>query len=184
MFDKNWFSASSRIFLVYFSPNIFAIGRHQSSWLHEINHNLITLKTHISCRVIQIASFLHKFKVSFLLHNQMFFLNEPHFFDHFMSFWNERSIILYFVLSVWEGSCSTILISKIKVHSHYCVCVKRITLCNCLCSSSPSSSRFSASAIWNIGEFGAKSYFTDHQRANTIHCFTDSVPVLKIYNCY
>ena len=66
----------------------------------------------------------------------------------------------------------------------FCVCLKRITLCNCLCSSPSSLSRFSASAIRNIGEFGAKSYFTDHQRANTIHCFTDSVPVLKIYNCY
>ena len=33
-------------------------------------------------------------------------------------------------------------------------------------------------------EFGAKSYFTDYQRANTINGFADSVPVLKIYNCY
>ena len=66
----------------------------------------------------------------------------------------------------------------------YCACVKRITLYNCLCSSSSSSSCFLASAIRNIGEFGTKSYFTDHQRANTIHGFTDSVPVYKIYNCY
>ena len=47
----------------------------------------------------------------------------------------------------------------------YCVCVKRITLCNCLCSSSS----FSASIIWNIWEFRAKNYFTNHQTANTIH---------------
>ena len=45
---------------------------------------------------------------------------------------------------------------------HCTVCVKRITLCNFLCSSS---SCFSGSVIRNIGE---KSYFTDHQTANTI----------------
>ena len=33
---------------------------------------------------------------------------------------------------------------------YFCVCVKRITLCNCLCSSSPSSCEF-ASVIRNIG---------------------------------
>ena len=48
-----------------------------------------------------------------------------------------------------------------------CVCVKRITLCNCLCSSSLSSRNF-ASVIRNIGKFGAKNYFTDHKTANTI----------------
>ena len=58
----------------------------------------------------------------------------------------------------------------------FCVCVKRITLCNCLCSSS---SCFSASVIRNIVEFGAKSYFTDHWTANTIHGFRDLVPALK-----
>ena len=63
----------------------------------------------------------------------------------------------------------------------FSVCAKRITLCNCLCSSSCC---FSASVIRNIGEFGAKNYFTDHQTANTIHCFRHSVPVLKIYDCY
>ena len=63
----------------------------------------------------------------------------------------------------------------------YCVCVKRITLCNCLCSSS---SCFSASIIPNIREFGAKNYFTDQQTANTIHNFRDSVPVLNMYHCY
>ena len=41
-----------------------------------------------------------------------------------------------------------------------CVCVKCITLCNYLCSSSSSPfSRFSANLIQNIGEFGAKKYF-------------------------
>ena len=70
----------------------------------------------------------------------------------------------------------------------YCVCVKRITLCNCLCSSSPfslsPSSRDCASVIRNIGKFGAKNYFTDHRTANTIYHFSDSVPVLKIHDCY
>ena len=65
----------------------------------------------------------------------------------------------------------------------YCVCVKRITLCNCLRSSSPSSRDF-ASVIRNIGKFGAKNYFTDHRTANTIYGFRDSVPVLKIHDCY
>ena len=64
----------------------------------------------------------------------------------------------------------------------HCVCVKRITLCNCLCSSS--SSRFSVSLIRNIEEFGAKNYFTDHQKADTIHDFSDSFPVLKIQGYY
>ena len=49
----------------------------------------------------------------------------------------------------------------------FCVCVKRKTLCNCLCSSSCDS----ASLIQNIGEFGAKKYFTDHRTANTIQSF-------------
>ena len=55
-----------------------------------------------------------------------------------------------------------------------------VCLSNCLCSSS---SCFSASVTQNIGKFGTKSYFTDHQRANTINSFTDLVPVLKTYNC-
>ena len=50
--------------------------------------------------------------------------------------------------------------------------------------SSSCSSCFSASVIKNIGEFVEKNYFTDNQTANTIHCFRDSVPVLKTYNCY
>ena len=45
---------------------------------------------------------------------------------------------------------------------YYCACVKRITLCNCLSSSSPSSCNF-ARAIRNIGKFGAKNCFTDEQ---------------------
>ena len=95
-----------------------------------------------------------------------------------------------FGMSIWRSERATQpgtifpCCHSISIFLVCCVCVKGITLCNCLCSSPSSPSRFSASAIRNIGEFGAKSYFTDHQRANTIHCFTDSVPVLKIYNCY
>ena len=51
----------------------------------------------------------------------------------------------------------------------YCVCVKRITLWNCLCSSP--FSHFSANLIPNIKEFGAKKDFTDHQTAITIPFF-------------
>ena len=36
----------------------------------------------------------------------------------------------------------------------------------------------------NIGKFEAKNYFTDHRTANTIYGFRDSVPVLKIRDCY
>ena len=63
----------------------------------------------------------------------------------------------------------------------HCVCVKRKLLWNWLCSSSPSSSRDFASVIRNIGKFGAKNYFTDHQTANTNYRFRDSVLVLKIH---
>ena len=62
----------------------------------------------------------------------------------------------------------------------YCVCLKRTKLCYCLCSSS-SFSCFSTCVIRNIGEFGTKNYFIDHQIANTIHGFRDSVPVLRGY---
>ena len=68
---------------------------------------------------------------------------------------------------------SVCLLALCKIPLAYCVCVKRITLCNCLCSSSPSfpsrrSSGDFASVIRNIGKFGAKSYFTDQRAANTI----------------
>ena len=54
--------------------------------------------------------------------------------------------------------------------------VKHITFWNCLCSSS---SRDSVNVIRNIGEFGAKNYFTEHRTANKIHGFRYSVSVLK-----
>ena len=54
------------------------------------------------------------------------------------------------------------------VTKFFCIYVKSITLCNCLCSSSPSSCDFN-SATQNIGKFGAKNYFTDHQTTNTRH---------------
>ena len=63
----------------------------------------------------------------------------------------------------------------------FCVCVKRIALCNCRCSSS---SCFSASVIPNIREFGTKYYFTDHRTINTIVSFSNSVLVLKIHGHY
>ena len=49
--------------------------------------------------------------------------------------------------------------------------MKRITLCNCLRSSSFPSSHFSTSLIQKTGEFGTKKYCTDHQTANTIQLF-------------
>ena len=79
----------------------------------------------------------------------------------------------------FESRCS--LLKIVELQGANCVCVKRITLCNCLCSSS---SCFSASLIRNIGEFGAKTYFTHHRTANTIHGFRDSFRVLKIHGCY
>ena len=102
--------------------------------------------------------------------------------------------ISHFCIKWWLMSCSRnandnkkkiINISHFSVKlqrnsPHYCVCVKRITHCNCLCSSSPSS-RFSASLIWNIREFGATNYFTDHWTANTIQSF---VPIkITFFGC-
>ena len=62
-------------------------------------------------------------------------------------------------LPISSTSCEKQYVFHIK--THFCVCVKRITLCNCLCSSSPSSpsprsSRDFASVVGNIEKFGAK----------------------------
>ena len=63
-----------------------------------------------------------------------------------------------------------------EIISAYCVCVKRITPCNCLCSSS--SSCFSASVIQNIREFGSKNCF--YRPSNSIiHGFRDHFHSLK-----
>ena len=70
----------------------------------------------------------------------------------------------YWIFHNWQHNCRT-----------FCVCVKRITLCNCLCSSAPFSSRGFSSLIRNIGKFGAKNYFTDHRKVNTIYGFRDLV---------
>ena len=58
------------------------------------------------------------------------------------------------------------------------VCVKRIRFFNCLCPSSPSSC-LSASGIWNIGEYGANKYFTEHQIANNFNTIQLFVPIKK-----
>ena len=46
--------------------------------------------------------------------------------------------------------------------------MKRLTLWNCLCSSTSPSSRFSMSLVRIMREFGAEKYFIDHGTANTI----------------
>ena len=68
-----------------------------------------------------------------------------------------------------------------EIISAYCVCVKRITPCNCLCSSS--SSCFSASVIRNIREFGSKNCFYRPSNS-TKRGFRDSFPLIKIFDCY
>ena len=45
-----------------------------------------------------------------------------------------------------------------------CVCLESITPCNCLAVCFLPSSRL----FENIGEFGAKKYFTEHRTANAI----------------
>ena len=65
----------------------------------------------------------------------------------------------------------------------YCVCLKRITLCSYLCFSSSPFSCFSASLIWNIGEFGATNYFTDHWTNNTIACSSLTITKGKENTC-
>ena len=89
----------------------------------------------------------------------------------FHSFIHSTSLV-----NVFESGCiSSVVYSSIRNNTN-CVCVKRITLCSCLCSSSSPSSRFSANLIRNIREFGAKIYFTDHRTANTIQLF---VPIKR-----
>ena len=46
----------------------------------------------------------------------------------------------------------------------YCICLRSITLCNSLAICFLLSSRL----LRNIGEFGAKIYFTDYRTANAI----------------
>ena len=92
----------------------------------------------------------------------------------------ETDIWLYRLWQRYMVNKEVVLLRLRKTHN--CVCVKLITLCNCLCFSS-SPSRFSPSLIWNIREFGVKNYFEDRRTDNTIHGFRDSVPVLKIDGC-
>ena len=62
---------------------------------------------------------------------------------------------------------------------------KKANACSPWTSCSLSSpSRDFASVFWNIEKFGEKNYFTDHQTANTIQGFRDSVPALKIHQRY
>ena len=62
---------------------------------------------------------------------------------------------------------------------------KKANACSPWSSCSLSSpSRDFASVFWNIKKFGEKNYFTDHQTANTIQGFRDSVPALKIHQRY
>ena len=97
-------------------------------------------------------------------------------------FLNKFRVIGNSVLEHIFDNTNTANFSKARhMRKHYCVCVKRITLCNCLCSSS---SCFYASLIRTIQEFGAKNYFTDHETANTMHGFIDLFMVLKIHDCY
>ena len=85
-------------------------------------------------------------------------------------------------MDIVSTKMTNVIATYVSIGSDYCVCVKRKMLCNwpCCCSSSCDSTVL----IRNIGKFGAKSYFTDHRTANTIHGFGGSVPVLKIHGCY
>ena len=86
-----------------------------------------------------------------------------------------RGLVNYFDISYTICRFRTETPQSLPTSCSFCVCVKRTTLCNCLCSSS-ASSRFSASRIRNIGEFGAKKYFSDQRTANTIQSF---VPIRR-----
>ena len=90
------------------------------------------------------------------------------------SLWKFFMIFVIYLL-VWSlyGSCIVLPVV-------YCVCVKHISLWNCLCSSPC----FSASLIQNIGELRVKIYFPDPLTTNTINDFRDSFLVLKIHGCY
>ena len=51
------------------------------------------------------------------------------------------------------------------------------------CNSKPKRFEF-ANSLHLLREFGAKKYFTDHDAANTIYDFVDSVLVCKMHDCY
>ena len=60
-----------------------------------------------------------------------------------------------------------------RVSISFCVCVKRITLCYCLCSSSPSS-RFSASRVRSIGARHIWDFGSCHNVQSYVCCYTTS----------
>ena len=98
-----------RIFLLSFSSKDQMFQPEEGTKV--VNHMKLTTiflwlwRSKTSCKIIQITSFLQKFKVYIIIFTwSNFFLKEPHNFDHFMTFWNEQLIILYFVLSMWMGS--------------------------------------------------------------------------------
>ena len=66
----------------------------------------------------------------------------------------------------------------------YCVCVKRTTLCNCLCSSP--SSRFSANRVRNVGTSHIQDFGACHNVESHVFCYTSAFcrqktdsPILK-----
>ena len=69
--------------------------------------------------------------------------------------------------------CSSLMVTIEKANAcspwtSFCVCLKSKTVC--VCRFSPSSSSF-LRLIRDIGEFGAKHYFTDHRTANQVLLF-------------
>ena len=113
--------------------------------------------------IISASSMVRQFKYSFL--HFFFFLVLEFYYYRNSECWD---------LKHWHSlhlkRCDSLI--------HYVILLRlreRITLCNYLCSSSPSS-RFSTSLIRNIGELGAKKYFRDHRTADTTQLF---VPIKR-----
>ena len=80
----------------------------------------------------------------------------------------EFSVIYFLLLFFWIGYIESPII--------FCVCVKRIPLCDCLCSSS---SRFSASRCWNIGAGHIWDFDLCCNVKSHVCCYTTSSPVRK-----
>ena len=111
------------------------------------------------------------------LAREVIFLNS--FNQHFLPNKTKFYLLRIFLtnLSNTAGSWDCLHLFKKMLKAKLDFCGSYLLLCNYLCSSS-SSSCDSTSVIRNIGEFGAKSYFTDHRTANTIlYSFSELVAV-------
>ena len=164
--------------------------------LLQANNEITTHQRNVQVLMVEVFKMINGFAPP-IMKDLFLFRENTHYIQNFQMISNESKktvrhgleTVKYRALLLWANlpekykTATSLNSSKTKIKTWtcetciflllYCVCVKRITLCNCLCSSSPSSfpSRAFASVIRNVGKFGAKNYFTDHQTANGIYRF-------------